>query len=96
MASKSLEKDASYLMTIKQKLGEQLCDYLALFNKAMLEIPLLEKRLVIEVAKQRVLANSTIYLSISKQKLTFFEQLKEKVEKYIRHDDAINSPNKTE
>ena len=70
MAEKLLEKDASYLMMIKQKQGEPLRNYFMLrFHKAMLEVPSVEKRMAIEVVKQGDLYNSPFHLSISKAKI---------------------------
>lgn len=73
MVSRSPEKDALYIMTVKKKQCEYLHNYLAYFNKAMLEIPSLEKGVAIEAIKQRMLSNSSFYLPISKQKLISFE-----------------------
>lgn len=59
-------------------LSEHLCDYLSHFNKVMLEIPMLEKRVKLEVVKQGVLTNYSFFNSISKVKFTFFQQFKDK------------------
>ena len=51
MASRPLEKDASYFMTMKQEKTEHLCDYLTRFTKAMYEIPSIDVVVAIEAFK---------------------------------------------
>ena len=84
MASRPPEKDASYLMTLKQGANKHLREYLTRFTKAMYEIPAVNAAVVIEAFKQGVRHHSTFHLSISKQKITTFDQIKQKAEKYIR------------
>ena len=84
MASRPPEKDACYLMTLKQGANEILREYLACFTKAMYEIPAMDATVAIEAFKQGVQHRSAFHLSISKQKITTFEQIKQKDEKYIR------------
>ena len=83
MASRLPEKDASYLMTLKQGKIEHLREYLTRFTKAMHEIPAVDTVVAIEAFKQGVQHRSAFHLSISKQKITTFEQIKQKAEKYI-------------
>ena len=84
MASRPPEKDASYLMTLKQGANEHLREYLTRFTKAMYEIPTVNTAVAIEAFKQGVRHRSAFHLSISKQKITNFDQIKQKAEKYIR------------
>lgn len=70
MWNKPLEKDTSYLYTIRQKPNKPLREYLAHINKAMLEILKLELRLALQVAKRDMLFKSAFFNSISKCKLT--------------------------
>ena len=94
MASRPPEKDASYLMTLKQQKTEHLWDYLTRFTKVMYEILSLDAAIAIEAFKQGVQHRSAFHLSISKQKITTFEQIKLKVEKYIRQSDALDAREK--
>ena len=66
MASRPLEKDASYLMTLKQGKTEHLCKYLTRFTKAMYEIPAVDAAVAIEAFKQGLQHRSAFHLSISK------------------------------
>lgn len=81
-------------MTIKQKQGESFQDYLRNFNKVMLEVPSLKKRVALEAVKQAVLWNSPFYLSILKVKIGTFKQIREKAEKYILQENALSSCSK--
>ena len=51
MASRPVERDTSYLFTVKQRSNESLKDYLGRFYKAMLEIPGVEPKVAVAVAK---------------------------------------------
>ena len=80
-----------YLMTLKQERNEYLCEYLTRFTKAMYEIPAVNTVVAIEAFKQGVQHRNAFYLSISKQKITTFEQIKQKAEKYIRQSDVLEA-----
>ena len=91
MASRPPEKDASYLMTLKQERNEHLREYLTRFTKAMYEIPAVDAAVAIEAFKQGMQHRSAFHLSISKQKITTFEQIKQKAEKNIEQSDALEA-----
>ena len=84
MASRPPEKDDFYLMILKQDKIEHLREYLTRFTKAMYEIPTIDAAIAIEAFKQGVQHQSAFHLSISKQKITTSEQIKQNAEKYIR------------
>ena len=96
MASRLVERDTSYLFTVKQRSNKSLKDYLGRFYKAMLEIPGVEPKVAVAVAKQGVLANSPFFNSISKSRLATMEELCEKAEKYVLQEENINARRENE
>ena len=89
MANKKIERDYGYLFSIKQKNNESLKDYVMRFNRAKLEVPGIESRVVAAAAVQGLLVESSFYLSISKLKFTTMEQFIAKVDKYILQEENI-------
>ena len=71
MANRPPEKDASYLMTLKQGKIEHLRKYLTRFTKAMYEIPTVDAVVAIEAFKQglqhRNIAVLSTYPSLSRK-----------------------------
>ena len=89
MANRKIERDYSYLFPIKQKKDESLKDYVMRFNRAKLEVPGVESRVVAAVAVQGLLVDSPFYLSVSKLKFITMEQFAAKVDKYILQEENI-------
>ena len=57
----------------------------------MYEIPAVDAAVAIEAFKQGLQHRSAFHLSISKQKIITFEQIKQKAEKYISQSDALEA-----
>lgn len=94
MVSRLPEKDTSYPVTLKQGKNEHFHEYLIRFTKAMYDILSVDTSMAIEAFKQGILHKSVFYLSILKQKIRSFEEIKENVETYIRQSDAFNAQEK--
>ena len=94
MANRKIERDYSYLFTIKQKNNESLKDYIMRFNRAKLEVPGVESRVAVTVAVQELLVDNAFYLSVSKLKFTTMEQFTAKADKYILQEENIAAQNR--
>ena len=83
MTNRKLERDCSYLFSVKQRPDESLKDFVQRFNQAMLEVPAVDTKVAADAAVQGVLANNPFHLLITKLKFISMEQFIAKVEKYI-------------
>ena len=73
MTNRKIERDCGYLFSVKQRSDESLKDFVQRFNRAMLEVPAVDRRVVAAAAVQGVLANSPFHLSITKLKFVSME-----------------------
>ena len=64
-------------------------DFVQRFNRAMLEVPVVDTRVATAMVVQGVLANSPFHLSITKLKFISMEQFIVKVEKYILQEENL-------
>ena len=89
MTNRKIERDCGYLFSVKQRSDESLKDFVQRFNRAMLEVPAVDTRVVAAAAVQGVLANSSFHLSITKLKFVSMEQFIAKAEKYILQEENL-------
>nr|XP_023875958.1 uncharacterized protein LOC111988400 [Quercus suber] len=89
-AARRHKRTASYLLTIRQKEGKSLRDYVKCFNKAILEINEADGQ-VITTTFQAGLNNCDLVFSLGKTTITSMTDLLFKAQKYKNGEDTLTA-----
>ena len=87
------KRPTSYLLTVKQREGETLREYMKQFNKAVLEIDEADEQVIMTTFPDG-LNNPDLVFSLGKTPPTSMTDLLFKVQKYMNGEDTLTSKQK--